>query len=428
MQVKFGDKGSLVEAFQVALIRSGFLSQAPDGIFGETTRNAVIRFQMNFGLTPDGIIGPATEEVISRFLKGYFIKTINRGDTLWKIAIDTGISVLRIITANPDIDKDNLQIGQKIIVPYDFSLTPTDISYSYYLVQNIIEGLKARYPFINLSSIGKSVMLKDIIAVTVGKGNKELFINAGFHANEWLNIPTVLKFLEEYLDAIIKDKDFCGFNAKSLFYTTKLHVVPLVNPDGLDLVTKALTTGEYYDQAVRISEDYPAIPFPEGWKANINGVDLNLQFPAQWDRAKEIKYSQGFISPSPIEYVGNEPLSEPEAKAIYDYTVNNNFKLILAYHSQGEIIYWKYADFLPPDSQRIGEILSEASGYPLELTPPDSSFAGYKDWFIQEYNRPGYTVETGLGKNPLPIEQTEDIYEKNKKLIISAVYETSLLL
>ena len=30
-------------------------------------------------------------------------------------------------------------------------------------------------------------------------------------------------------------------------------------------------------------------------------------------------------------------------------------------------------------------------------------FAGYKDWFIQYYDRPGYTIEVGLGQSPLPL-------------------------
>ena len=114
-------------------------------------------------------------------------------------------------------------------------------------------------------------------------------------------------------------------------------------------------------------------------------------------------------------------------KIVYNYTVNNDFKLILAYHSQGSIIYWRYLDFLPPESLRIGNILSEASGYPLETTPPDSSYAGYKDWFIKSYNRPGFTIETGLGVNPLPITQFDKIYEENKYLIIYAIREAAEL-
>ena len=44
--------------------------------------------------------------------------------------------------------------------------------------------------------------------------------------------------------------------------------------------------------------------------------------------------------------------------------------------------------------------------------PFASGFAGYKDWFILKFDRPGYTVEVGTGTNPLPLSQLEAIYEK----------------
>ncbi len=51
-------------------------------------------------------------------------------------------------------------------------------------------------------------------------------------------------------------------------------------------------------------------------------------------------------------------------------------------------------------------------------TPYNSSFAGYKDWFIQDYNRPGFTIEAGIGVNPLPISQFDEIYRDNIGILI----------
>ena len=64
-------------------------------------------------------------------------------------------------------------------------------------------------------------------------------------------------------------------------------------------------------------------------------------------------------------------------------------------------------------AEQIAGAFAEASGYAAENTPYSSGFAGYKDWFIQDFDRPGYTVEAGLGTNPLPISQLEDIYRDN---------------
>lgn len=149
-----------------------------------------------------------------------------------------------------------------------------------------------------------------------------------------------------------------------------------------------------------------------------------MQFPAGWASAKQIKYSLGFKSPAPKNFVGFHPLSEPEVLTIYNFTLEHSFSLILAYHSQGEVIYWKYLDYLPARSEYIGKQISSSSGYMLDLTPPNSSFAGYKDWFIQTYNKPGYTIEVGFGENPLPLSQFNKIYNDNISiLVLSSILE-----
>ncbi len=111
-------------------------------------------------------------------------------------------------------------------------------------------------------------------------------------------------------------------------------------------------------------------------------------------------------------------MTEPESLAIYDFTLSHNFSRVIAYHSQGEVIYWQFQNYNPPNAREIGEAFARASGYSLEDTPYNSSFAGYKDWFIQNYNRPGYTIEVGLGENPLPISQFDKIYNDNLGILV----------
>lgn len=297
-------------------------------------------------------------------------------------------------------------------------IVPTDVSYTSSLTEDVIRKLAEEYPFVERLSIGKSVMGREIWMLKIGTGEKQVFYNASFHANEWITTPVLLKFAEEYIRAVAQDR------ATELFRKATLYLVPLVNPDGVDLVTGALQEGSYYDKAVQIASAYPDIPFPDGWKANIEGVDLNLQFPAGWELAKEIKYSQGYTLPAPRDYVGPAPLTAPESVAVYELTRQSDFRLILCYHTQGEVIYWKYKDYEPECSRRIAEAFAKSSGYALEETPAASGNAGYKDWFIQDYNRPGYTIEVGLGENPLPISQFDEIYRRNLGILIGGITET----
>ena len=120
------------------------------------------------------------------------------------------------------------------------------------------------------------------------------------------------------------------------------------------------------------------------------------------------------------------PLTEPESIAIYNFTLAHNFELTISFHTQGQEIYFQNIN--PPLGYEIGTKFAKSSGYILTDVPYNSSFAGYKDWFIQDYNRPGYTIEAGLGENPLPITQFDEIYKNNLGILILGAISTDFLL
>ena len=306
---------------------------------------------------------------------------------------------------------------------YRESLVPTDRLYSSALNSQVVSGLMERYPFLETGELGKSVLRRSIPYISIGTGENQVFYSASYHANEWITTPVLLKFAEDYAIAYASGTSLGEARAARLFEEYRLYLVPMVNPDGVDLVNGKLDRPVYEEKAERIAAAYPKIPFPDGWKANIDGIDLNLQFPAGWDNAREIKFSQGYTSPAPRDYVGKAPLTAPESRAVYEFTKEHDFLLILAYHTQGETIYWKYLDYHPAGSYEIAQYFGKVSGYAVEETPAESGYAGYKDWFIQDFDRPGYTIEAGKGVNPLPVTQFPQIYRDNFGILLGGMLQ-----
>ena len=301
------------------------------------------------------------------------------------------------------------------------SIVKTDMPMTWALSEQTIEELIKAYPFIRSEVLTRTPFGRTVRTLVLGEGPRQVLFTAAHHANEWITAPVLLKFAEDLAQAMATGGKIWGVNAATIRKQVTVHLVPMVNPDGVDLVTGAIAPGApQYDRALALSQNYPSIPFPEGWKANLNGVDLNLQYPAGWLQAREIKFSQGFTRPGPRDYVGRAPLTEKEARALADYTERVEPRVVLAFHSQGRVIYWQFEDYKPAGAEELAKEFARVSGYELEETPYASSFAGYKDWFIRLFRRPGFTVEVGFGENPLPIQQFDEIYRDNLGILVTA--------
>ena len=284
--------------------------------------------------------------------------------------------------------------------------------------ERMIREIVQKYPFCRSETLSSTAFQRPVSTLVIGTGPRKVLFTAAHHANEWITALVLLKYAEDLADAIQTDGILFGQRAKALAEAVTIYMIPMVNPDGVDLVVGAIGPGNIqYDLAQRLAQDYPAIPFPNGWKANLLGVDLNLNYPAGWLQAREIKFAQGYTTPGPRDYVGRAPLSQLETRALAEFTEFLDPALILAYHSQGKEIYWKFKDYVVPGARELGEVMARVSGYRLADTPYESGFAGYKDWFIQNFRRPGYTIEVGSGENPLPLSQFPEIYRDNVPLL-----------
>ena len=281
----------------------------------------------------------------------------------------------------------------------------------------MIYKLKKRYPFLNCSCCARSLCSRGIFTLSIGKSCNPVLLAGGFHAQEWLTSLLLLRFTEELCRCAVTRGELCGIDVTGALRSREVIIIPCVNPDGVQIALHGAPA------AGRYSQDYERIvaASTDKWNANARGVDINHNFDAGWSILREMEIDQGILAPSPRRYGGYMPESEPETKALADLCRLRKPRKAIAFHSQGEEIYYSYGNNTPQRSLREGRILAAASGYTLVENEGLASHGGFKDWFIEYFARPAFTVEIGRGENPLPLEDFEDIYRKALPMMVLSI-------
>lgn len=291
---------------------------------------------------------------------------------------------------------------------------------SYPQLRTSLHALRRAFPAICLHSIGTTHYGRALLALQLGRGPRTVLIHGAHHANEWITSALLLGFVRDFCRAAQDGAPLLGVDVRCLCRELSVWLVPMVNPDGVDLVTGVIAPQtSACCRAVQLGRG--DADFPAGWKANLCGVDLNLNYPAGWAEACRNKAQLGITGPAGRDFAGFSPLSERETVAMAALTARLRPCLTLSYHTQGREIYWQYEDFAPPGARELGEELARVSGYRLAQPPPTSACAGYKDWFLKVYRRPAYTIEAGLGRNPLPLQQLPQLLQENEPLLLCAL-------
>lgn len=358
---------------------------------------------------------------MKKFNEYYTVHKPSKGETLNYIAKKYNTSIQAIITANPNLNPFILNYSTPIVIPYNRLIVDTSSPYDHDQLKIDLMLLKTYYPFINIDIIGKSVEGRELYCLTFGKGNHIVMYNGAHHGNEWITSNLLMKWIEDLCKGYSLNASIRGFDIKSIFESSKIYVVPMVNPDGVELVINGFNNIKT-NQNLLLKLNHFNVDYNQ-WKANVNGVDLNRNYPAGWMNYKKIEKNKlNILGPGPSRFSGYQPLSEPETRSLYHLTNRIMPELTLSFHSQGEVIYWKCMGKGVPQSEGIAKTLSKVSGYKLEDETEDAAYCGYKDWFIESHNKPGFTIEIGLGINPIGTEQLLEIYEKTEILLmLSAV-------
>ena len=293
--------------------------------------------------------------------------------------------------------------------------------YTYQKMESDIELLKQRYEGVTSDSIGTTTDGRNLYRIVIGSrdAKKKILVVGAIHAREYITAPLVMRQIKEMLD---KRED----GDKSLDEIC-IEYVPMVNPDGVTISQSGINGLNKEESKKKLQEIIDSWSewglkenkdkynwFLNKWKNNLNGVDINHNFPTQgWpNRADSRK------RPCNEFYKGASAGSESETQYLITLVNNENFDAVLNYHTQGQIIYWSNqhaaADVLAKD-RAMADIVAAYTGYKLVAPEADGSKygTGFKDWLDWEKGIPNVTVEVGIGTSPVPETQIESIWQQN---------------
>lgn len=271
------------------------------------------------------------------------------------------------------------------------------------LVQRIVdlqdEGLE-------LFNAGKSVLGKNILATHVGSyDGVQILIQGGIHARE-------------YISSLLMIEQARYLHTTEQVTRGGIYFVFLTNPDGAEIVLDGINSVPCDITKQYLTLANGGFDFSK-YKANINLVDLNTNFDADWGTG-----SQNVTCPNTENFIGFYPNSEREVISLIDFTRQVKPSLTISYHSKGEVIFYGFTGQSEQSlacDRAIGEQLSATTGYPLILT--ENSSGGYKDWCIRTLGIPSYTIEVGNVEIEHPIEEEylPEIFEQNKDVPLVAL-------
>jgi len=244
-----------------------------------------------------------------------------------------------------------------------------------------------------------------------------LYVGA-HHGMEWITTTLLLRFIREYCEHLRAGRRLCNINPEYLFRSRLICIVPMLNPDGVQLQLHGARDFPNRQRLLEMnggSEDF------SHWQANGRGVDLNHNYGAGFAEYKSLERDAGIRGGGPTRFSGDYPESEPETGALATYLrFDRSVRTILSLHTQGEVIYYTSGGLCPSKSKNIARLLSHMSGYTLAEPEGPASFGGLTDWAIRELNIPAFTVECGRGTNPLPLSANFGIYTRLREMLFTA--------
>lgn len=310
-------------------------------------------------------------------------------------------------------DDINDYIYASFPVPASYIVNPY-VVYSYEYMLNDASRLEKMYPdLVKTSSIGKSVEGRQLLLIEFGRGKNKIFVCGTHHAREYMATTYLMYAIDRYSYAYRTGSMWGNYNPKTILDNVTFCIVPMVNPDGVNLVQNGLQSTPYAEELSNMGIFEGSKYGYRAWKANIRGVDVNWNYDKDWeiDRNKNPRGSTGFN--------GDYAASEPETVAVSNYVDTYSFDAYLSFHTQGQIYYWAVSEEYPSDiCKAIGKDTG-FRGYEEKCTGVGGSFF---DYVFRKYKKPTITVELCpfVGNYPYPDYDFNRVWAPSKNILLVA--------
>ena len=294
--------------------------------------------------------------------------------------------------------------AQYVINPY--------LEYSYETMMKNAQELQHMYPeLIRTSTIGKSVEGRELLLIEFGRGPKRVFVCGTHHAREYISTTYLMYAIDRYAYAYRTNTMWGNYNANTILDNVTFCIVPMVNPDGVNLVQNGIYATSFADELSKMKIYEGASYGYAAWKANVRGVDVNWNYDKDWsiNRNKNARGSTGFN--------GDYPNSEPETMAVANYVDNNAFEVYLSFHTQGQIFYW--ADN-PDNPTNIHKAIKNSTGFDAYKEDGTGVGGSFFDYVYRKFKKPTITVELCpyVGNYPYPNTSFDTVWRPAKDILL----------
>lgn len=279
------------------------------------------------------------------------------------------------------------------------------------------QKLQQMHPdLIKISSIGKSVENRDLLLIEFGRGPIKIFVCGTHHAREYMATTYLMNVIDKYAYAYRTNSMWGNYNPKEILNKVTFCIVPMVNPDGVNLVQHGIYATEHADSLSKMGIYDGSKYGYSAWKANINGVDVNWNYDKDWS-IKRNKNPRGSIG-----FNGDYPNSEPETAAVANYVDNHMFDAYLSFHTQGQIFYW--ADD-PVNPMYLHKAIQRDTGFTGSRDSGTGVGGSFFDYVYRKFQKPTITVELCpyVGKYPYPDNDFVTVWEPAKNILFVAANE-----